>query len=378
MKKKLLWVLVALIALITISYFCMPYYVQRALIYQKPNIDDYKIFDNREIKNSNPIPWNKSVFYCKSKIDKSLREKIESFKTAAFVVVQNDSILYEEYWDGYNEQTISNSFSVAKSVVSLLIGIAVDEKKISSINDPIFKYLPDFPNLKNDSLTIRNVLKMSSGLDWNEEYAALFSPTTKAYYGKDLIELIKGVKVSEKPGVVFRYLSINTQILALVVEKATGKPVSKYAEEKIWSKIGAEHDALWSVDKKEGMEKAYCCFNSTAKDFARIGKLILNKGKWNNQQIVSEKYILESTTASSDLKDKDGKKVDFYGYQWWYLNYKGLKIPYARGILGQYIFVIPEKNAVVVRLGHERSSSYEGSFPSDILMYLETALTILK
>jgi CubicO group peptidase (beta-lactamase class C family) len=164
----------------------------------------------------------------------------------------------------------------------------------------------------------------------------------------------------------------------MVVESATGQRISNYASDKIWKHIGARHDALWCLDQEDGMEKAYCCFNTNVRDFARFGQLVLNNGSWNDLQIVSEKYILDATSPKEYLIDKQSDKpLDFYGFQWWIINYKGHQIPYMRGILGQYIFSIREKNAVVVRLGHDRSEEKINHHPKDVYDYLDAAFQIL-
>jgi CubicO group peptidase (beta-lactamase class C family) len=154
--------------------------------------------------------------------------------------------------------------------------------------------------------------------------------------------------------------------------------VSEYASLKLWQPLGAQQNALWSLDKENGHEKAYCCFNATALDFAKIGQLILNKGKWNGQQLISEAYLQQATQPADHLKSESGSAVDFYGYQFWIIQHKGMRIPYARGILGQYIFVIPQKNAVVVRLGKKRRTDRVGEHPSDVLLYLDAAFSVLK
>jgi CubicO group peptidase (beta-lactamase class C family) len=219
---------------------------------------------------------------------------------------------------------------------------------------------------------------MSSGLDWEEKYTTPFSTTARAYYGSNIADLVTDLEVVEKPGVYFDYLSGNTQILAMVVESATGQRISRYASQKIWKPVGASQDALWCLDKENGMEKAYCCFNTNARDFARFGQLVLNNGIWDNEVVISADYISDATTAKDYLLDKrDNNPVDFYGYQWWIVDYRGYKIPYMRGILGQYVFSIREKNAVVVRLGHDRSSEYIGRHPKDVYLYLDAAFEIL-
>jgi CubicO group peptidase (beta-lactamase class C family) len=266
---------------------------------------------------------------------------------------------------------------MAKSIISLLIGAAIDDGYINSVEQPVSDFVPEYKNNKNKNLKIKDVLTMSSGLDWDESYGSLFSTTTDAYYGKDIKKLIYSLKVIETPGKKFKYLSGNSQLLALVIENATGKKVSDYASEKFWQPMGAVNNALWCLDDKDGTEKAYCCFNSNARDFARWGYLVLNNGVWNGDTLISPEYIKQATTPAYHLKDKDNKSVDFYGYQWWIQNMDSIKTPYMRGILGQYVFVIPDRNAVVVRLGHKRSDKKTNHHPDDTYLYLKTAYKLL-
>ncbi|BDD10241.1 hypothetical protein FUAX_26730 [Fulvitalea axinellae] len=378
MKKKLTRGVLIAVLIIGGVLLLSPEYFRRALIYTTADITDYKLFDNRVVKTGKPEPWAKDAAYNSFKISEEHRKAIEKLDPVAFFVLQNQKVRYEEYWDGYGPESLSNSFSMAKSIVSLLVGIAVDEGKIKSLDQAVGDFVPAFAEGENAKLKIRDVLTMSSGLNWDESYGNPFSVTTKAYYGTNLRALIDGLKVVEKPGVEFKYLSGNTQLLAMVLESATGKDLADYAGDKLWSKIGALHPALWSVDrKKDGIEKAYCCFNSNAPDFARIGQLVLNGGEWDGQQVVSGNYVKEATKPASYLVDKSGKPVDFYGFQWWVVNYKGVNVPYCRGILGQYIFVIPNKNAVVVRLGNKRAKKKIGPHPEDVYLYLDTAMKML-
>jgi CubicO group peptidase (beta-lactamase class C family) len=378
MKKKLLIVSTSLLALLAI-YLSFPQnaFIVKALIYEKPDLDDYTIFKNRTIKTGFYQAWKTDPNYNKKPIKPEYLKSLQELSTIAFLVIKDTALIREDYWEGYNDSAYSNSFSVAKSIVSLLIGIALDENKIKSIDEPVCNYLPTFCNETNRKLTIRNLLTMSSGLNWQESYNSLFSQTTKAYYGKNINDQVLKLKVTEQPGVLFKYLSCNTQILSNIIEKATGKSLSEYASEKLWDPLGARHDALWSLDNNNGVEKAYCCFNSNARDFARIGQLVLNKGKWNHKQVISEKYLSEATSAASYLKDDNGKPLERYGYQWWLTNYKNLKIIYARGINGQYIFVIPSKNMVVVRLGNKRSHEYVNGHPRDMITWLDAAFDLV-
>ncbi len=336
-----------------------------------PTIDDYTIFNNRKIPTGKYQPWKISKNYNK-KSDEKLLKKMEKFDPAAYLVVKDDKIIYEKYWDNYNANSLTNSFSVAKTFIGLLIGIALDEGKINSVNDPVAKYLPQYKN--HPELTIKDLLTMSSGINFDESYKSPFGYMAKAYYGTDLKKLTDKYTVTETPGKTWRYLGGNTIILSFILDKVTNMSVSEYMSKKVWQPIGAKNAALWTLDHKDGSEKAYCCFYANARDFARIGQLYLNNGVWNNQQIITKKYIDATITPAYYLKDKNNKPVDFYGYQMWITYYKNLNIYYARGIQGQFIIVIPQKNLVIVRLGHKRGKNLPNHHPADLYTYIDFAL----
>jgi CubicO group peptidase (beta-lactamase class C family) len=376
--SKLKKITLIIVAVLVLAYLTLPHYVRQALIHQYPGIEDYKIFYNRVVEAGTYIPWEQDSLYNTMTIADSTMNKIESYEPVAFLVIQDEKILYEKYWEGYSDSSLSNSFSAAKSIIGLLVGAAIDDGYIKSVDQKAADFLPSFKEGGKEKISIKHLLTMSSGLDWDEEYASLFSPTTAAYYTNDLRKLVDKLGMEEEPGKRYYYRSIDSEVLAMIVQAATGKTISEYASEKYWKNIGAHHDALWCLDHKDGMEKAYCCFNSNARDFARWGQLMLNKGKWGDKQLVSETYLDETTTPANYLTDDDGLHVDYYGYQWWIMNYNGYKIPYMRGILGQYVFAIPEKNAVVVRLGHKRSDELIGPNRKDMYVYMEAASQILR
>lgn len=336
-----------------------------------PSIDEHAIFESREVSVGTYQPWEIDPLYNKYK-NQELKAEIEKLNPAALVIVKHNKLIYEEYWDDYNKNSLTNSFSVAKTFIGLLIGIALDEGKINSVNDPVANYLPEYKD--HPELTIKHLLTMSSGINFDENYKSPFGHMAKAYYGTDIKKLNENYTVTETPGETWRYLGGNTIILSFILEKATGQTVSEYMSEKVWQPIGAKNPALWSLDKKDGREKAYCCFYSNAQDFARIGQLYLNKGLWNNQRIITEKYIDESTKAAYTLKDDKNKPVDFYGYQIWTDFYKEMDVFYARGIQGQFIIMIPDRQLVIVRLGHERGPNLENHHPSDLYTYIDFAL----
>lgn len=273
-------------------------------------------------------------------------------ETVAFLMIQNDTIQYEKYFDKYDTASIVPSFSMAKSVTSILIGCAIDDGYIQSENDLVTTYLPHLKNNGFDKVTIKHVLQMTSGLDFNESYINPFGHAASFYYGRNLRKEITKLKIKRTPGIQFEYVSGNTQLLGMVLEAALkNTTVTDYLQQKIWTPLQMEYDASWSIDKKKnGMEKTFCCLNARARDFAKIGRLYLNKGKWNGKQIVSEKWVSQST-----IVDETDGSAWYYQYQWWLPTRKGDFM--AQGILGQYIYVNPAKNLIIVRLGHSEGKA---------------------
>lgn len=392
--KKLFcrFLLLLVLAALAVLFWPGHYYVRQALVHQLPKIDQYPIFENRVVKAGDPAPLPYAPGVNERKVAPRFEEDFARYGTVAFVVLKNGQVWAEQYWEDYSDTSHSNSFSMAKSIVSLLVGCAIQDGYIRSVDQPVGDFLPEWGAFEGDTLTVRDLLTMSAGVEWDESSSSLFSTTTEAYYGKDLWGLAQREVLIEKPGVYFNYQSGATQILAFVLKKAIGKDIADYASEKIWTPIQAEEDALWSLDHEGGMEKAYCCFNSNARDFARLGQLVLQHGYWYPQgghvtatrvRVVDSAYIAEATTPATYLKARleDGREVPctMYGYQFWMLDYKGLDVTYFRGILGQYIFVIPALDAVVVRLGHERADAYniDQDYPLDIDIWLEAALDLL-
>jgi CubicO group peptidase (beta-lactamase class C family) len=354
-------------------------YVYKAVVYNFADIDDNDIFDQRVIlASAAPQPWPLAAKYNKVELPPELEKLHQDIQSVAFILIHNDSILYEQYWQGYSDKSLSNSFSMAKSIVSILVGAAIKDGKIKSVDQPVSDFLPEFKKGDKAKIKIKHLLWMSSGLNWDESYSNPLSVTTEAYYGSDLKKVIKRLKAVEAPGKEFSYKSGDTQVLSLVLKAATGKSLSELAEEKLWRPLGAERKAEWSLDQPSGIEKAYCCFYSNARDFARIGKLYLHKGIWSGDTIVPPAYVQASLKPSGLPDASDKAKVDFYGYQWWLIpDYKGQDIFYARGILGQYVIVIPEKNIVIVRLGKERGERIN-KHPSEVMAMIDAANKIVK
>lgn len=379
--KKAGWAILLIVCCIG-GYLVLPsnYYLRRALTHLLPKIDQYPIFENRTVKAGNPQPWIQSEAYNTVSIPEKYLPVFEQLGTVAYVIIKDSTLLFEQYWEDYSPESHSNSFSMAKSIVSLAIGAAIDDGFIKDVDQPVSDFFPEFQGYNGKPLTLRHLLTMSAGVDFDEAYSSPFSPTTKLYYGDDLQQIAFGMKEIEEPGVNFIYQSGVTQLLAFIVEKATGENISSYVSRKFWTPMNAEEDALWSLDKKDGIEKAYCCFNSNARDFARFGQLILNEGEWNGGQLISSSYLKEATTPDTSLLFKEYNETNHcYGFQFWHLSYNGMEIPYMRGILGQYIFIIPDLNAVVVRLGHKRSETRSDQhYPDDIDTWLGAAVEMIQ
>lgn len=355
--KKAIAALIILFV-IGISLFILPKHILRYFYWNFADINDYKKFPSVEVRKSeNPFtfiyPDHETDITLPEKFnvtgrDYSFDEFLEEYETVAFLILRQDTLIYENYFDGYTQESIIPSFSVSKVFVSALVGIAIDEGHISSTHAKLVDYLPELKKPGFDKITIEDLLNMRSGINYNEGYNSPFADMAKYYYGTDLKRYIRTLKVKEEPDQTYDYVSVNTLLLSLVLEKATNRKINEYLEQKIWQPIGMESDASWSIDSEENQTvKAFCCINAVARDYVKFGRLYLNDGNWQGNQIVSEQWVKRSTTIINDSRDSQGYP---YTYHWRVLDNGAY---FAKGILGQYIFVNPEKNLVFVRLGKD-------------------------
>lgn len=213
-------------------------------------------------------------------------------------------------------------------------------------------------------------MDMTSGINFDESYGDPFGFMAKAYYGEELLETTLQYEAEKEPETIWKYSGGNTILMSVIVQRVSGQNLSEFISTHFWKPIGASQPAIWNLDKENGIEKAYCCFYSNAADFARLGQLILDSGKYNGNEILSSKFIDE---IRKPLVLKDGSPVLNYGMQYWKMQYKSDNIIYARGILGQFIISIPELNMVVVRLGHKRGDKDELNQPADLYHYIDLA-----
>lgn len=335
-------------------------------------IDDTKYFKTRTIEKGETKAWNLHKNYNKIKPTSLLKKTNQNLGTTSFLIIKNDSIWHEYYAEGYDENSLTNSFSMAKSITTALLFKAIDDGYIPSLQTKVKSILPQIEGPYANELTVGDLSSMASGLNWEESYTSPFSMTAQAYYDDNIRDLILGLKVNDKPGKKYKYLSGATQLLGMVLEQATKKTNTQYLTESFWKPMGMRSNALWQIDGEEsGLEKTYCCVASNARDFARFGQLWQHNGNWGGAQLISEKMA------------KLAKKARFlespeYGYGLWLSDYMGKKISYMRGILGQYVICIPEDNLMIVRLGHKRMSVKEGdSHPQDFKIYIDEVYKML-
>lgn len=332
-------------------------------------IDDYPHFENMEIAAStHSQTWPEHVDYNAAQPTEKLNAYNEQLGTVAFLIIKNDSLWYESYAPEYGVDSQTNSFSMAKSIVSAMLGKAIKEGHIKGLDQPIGDFLEPFASAKT---TVGDLASMASGLSWTEHYTSPFSITARAYYDDNLTQTMLDLDIVETPGERFKYLSGNTQLLGMVIEKATGKKMADYAAQSFWQPMGFEKDALWQVDDKDNkLAKAYCCISSNARDFARFGKLYKDHGRWN------EKQLLDSAFVATSIKPRF-KESPEYGYGFWLSNHLDKDIFVMRGILAQYVITIPEDNVIIVRLGHQWGANDGTPFSTDFYTYIEETYKML-
>lgn len=373
------------VILIFLSTLLSSCYITRAYKHRKFELKDLDKLDYTRLSPASTPFYFTYNLDSKPALKAFLDTTLENTFTYSFLVIKNDSIIYEKYFDGLNEKTKQPSFSVAKSFVGTLMQMAVEDGFIKSLQEPITNYLPYLA--KNDDrfnqITIQHVMNMATGIKSSENYSNPFSDVLHLGFTKNITNQLKKIKIESNPG-KFDYKSVNTQLLAAIIEASTQQKLQDYFHKKLWQPLGMENEATWNIDsKKNSTLRAFCCLNATTKDFAKLGKLYLQKGYYNGKQLISKAYVLNTTNPDSMLAN------DGYKNQWWakqpyvyftdsakaikfletntntqyhkkieykdksYFAVKDNLAPfYAEGILEQFVFVNPRTNTIVVRMGH--------------------------
>lgn len=377
LKKLLKWLIYIIGSIIILLYIFDYDYILKGVrvVYftghKTAFIDDYLYFENDVIeKGNNPSLWPNHIDYNTNKETEKLASVNKDLGTIAYVIIKNDSIWFEKYYDGFNANSKTNSFSMAKSITSALLGKAIMEGHIKSLDQPLSDFYPEYNYAKT---TVGDLSSMASGLDWVEHYTSPFSVTARANYDDDLAETILNQKVVKTPGKEFEYLSGSTALLGMVIQKATGKPLAQYLSESFWKPLGATEDALWQLDDEDNrLAKAFTSISSNAKDFARFGKLYKDYGKWDGKQLLDSAFVVKSITPRFP-------ENPIYGYGFWIKTINNKSFFMMRGHLGQYVIVQPEDNIIIVRLGHSKGSGDAiASFTPDIMTYIDEAYKMLN
>jgi CubicO group peptidase (beta-lactamase class C family) len=336
--------------------------IARALIWRESDVGDQHRFPARRVPagvHPSALPRGVEADFVLSGERKNLDDFLRDTDTLAFVVVHDGRIVRGRYFGSSTRESLQTSFSVAKSFLSTLVGIAVDAGLIGSVDDPVTHYLPELaardPRFRQ--ITLRDLLTMSSGIRYREGGGLPWSlgDDTYTYYGVDLRDVaLNRTRIEGPPGLTWQYNNYNPLLLGLVLERATGTSVSNFMATRLWQPLGAEADATWSLDsKRSGFEKMESGLNARAVDYARYGLLLLHDGEWNGRRIVSKAWVRAATGA-----DKTTDPAYYYGYRYfWWLDVERPGRFYAMGKYGQYIYIAPDADTVIVRLG--RNSGVE-------------------
>lgn len=365
--RKYLFAAVCTIALAAMYASCATStYMGRWLKWRASDTDDYQRFPCFQFKASaNPFHFSTSshpnLGNLKVTTGKGRKAELEtvlnSHETTAFIVIRNDSILYEGYYNGSARHSVNTTFSVAKSITALLLGVAVDEQLVTSLSDPVTKYLPLLaatdPLYQN--VRIDDLLDMRSGIQFRD-HDLPWGDKPKAYYCPQLRKRIAELPVNGDVGGRFKYNSYNPIVIGMILEKVTGMPPARYFEQKLWNKLGMEYDGSWSADSDLSMmTKMESGINLRAIDFAKFGRLLLKKGNWEGEQVVSKAWIDGSTKIDpAHQLSEFGPEIYYENFWWLYSSdHRNAYIISGWGHLGQYLYVFPENEVIIVRMGKE-------------------------
>ncbi|MFN3874965.1 MAG: serine hydrolase domain-containing protein [Flavobacteriales bacterium] len=375
--RAIAWLAVAALALVGLAYLTGNGHIPRGVRYTyligrtSPEIDDRDFFPYSTIAASDPQPWPTGARYGRLTLSPQQEQELTGLHSVGFAVWQHDSLIFERYWGGWHADSVANSFSVAKSYISVLTGIAMGEGRINSVFQPVGDFIPEYKEGCYARINLWHLLTMSTGLDWSESGADPFSDNAKGYYGYNVRALALNQPCREEPGREFDYISGSTQIMAEVLEAAYGRPLDELVQEKIWRPLGCEHDAYWGKDREDGDFKAFCCLYATVRDFGRIGQLWLDSGVWRGRRIVPREYW-EASITPARIMDKGAPNAR-YGYFWWLAELDGRPVWYCRGFHGEYVAVVPHERLVVARIGTKREEVNATGHPADVFKWIGIA-----
>ena len=345
------------------------------------HIDDAGNFVQRKIATSQPLAWEKDAGFNKEPLNSATLSYLQQYKSAAFLVAKNGKLLHETYFSPYTESSRTNSFSIAKTITTMQVGLAVQQGLIPSFDMPITQFLPEFAgNARASKATISQVSAMKAGHDWTENYKLPFNVTTDLYYGKDAENLVLNQDFEREPGTEYEYSSGSTQLLGVILKRAIQKKnpqsnVSEHLSQSLWQPLGMEKDAIYTLDRAGedgGMERTYCCIFATARDFAKLGQLLLQDGQWGGKQLLDKAFV--ERMRKPDLQP-------YYGHSLW-MDWT-YKHPFysLQGHQGQYVIVVPSLQLVVVRVGQYRNKAVlgpNGRIPLEVYSFVDEAVRMAQ
>lgn len=336
------------------------------------HIDDARDFAQAPVATGKPQAWPVSAPL--ASLPEPTRAYLEKHGSAAFVVAHRGKIIHESYFAPYHAQSATNSFSMAKTVVTLLAGAAVQDGFIESFDDPLVRWLPEYAqNPQAQRARLSQFSAMTSGHDWDENYYLPINKTTELYYGGHAQRTVLGQGFEREPGAAWEYSSASTQVLAVALQRALaakvpGLTLSEYLSRRLWQPLGMSQAASWSLDRPReegGMELAFCCLNINARDMARIGQLLLQNGQWRGRELLPADFVERITTPLPQAR--------FYGHGLWMDPDHSTPFYFLQGHQGQYVIVMPSEELVVVRLGQFRDATRwrHDKIPEEVYLFAD-------
>lgn len=377
---------VALVAAVVLSYLTNYGYLWGGIRetwlrgWENAQIDDLPFRDHVRTlpASSNPQPWPEGPLWGKVELDEAGQAWLEDSKTASFLVIQHDSLVYESYLRGHDATTLTNSFSMVKSITAMAVGLAVQQGLIDE-QAPVSTYLPRFAEGDGASLTVQELLQMRSNIPFGEDYKDPFGFQAKAYYRDDNRTLLEPYRVDGDPGTVFKYQGGNTMLLAEILDVVREGNLSQDIANGLWEQMGAEHDAFWGLDgdpSDGAVERSFAQYYATTRDYARFGQMLLDSGSWKGEQLLSKDYVTRMITPVDALTDE--VNTDYYGYQIWLgVTDDGLPFSLMEGLRGQMVISIPALDLVVVRTGYDKSKDKKRNLPGDVFRVIDLARALV-
>lgn len=386
--KRFAWGLLGLLVLVALviqltghGYFWKALSATYLQGHSTAHIDDAGNFAQRKIATTQPLAWDKDAAFNKEPLNTATLGYLQQYKSAAFVVAKNGKLLHETYFAPYTENSKTNSFSMAKTVTTMQVGLAVQQGLIPSFDAPITQFLPEYVgSARASKATISQLSAMKAGHDWTENYKLPFNVTTDLYFGKDAEKLVLNKNFEREPNTEFEYSSGSTQVLGVILKRAIQKKnpqsnVSEHLSQSLWQPLGMEQDALYTLDRAGedgGMERTYCCIFATTRDYAKLGQLLLQDGQWGGKQLLDKAFV--ERMRKPDLKP-------YYGHSLW-MDWT-YKHPFysLQGHQGQYVIVVPSLQLVVVRVGQYRNKALlgpNGRIPLEVYSFVDEAVRLAQ